>query len=373
MEDRRGKNVVDGGGGKSESDEQGTSSRTTLAELFSQPHDQEDPADKKEDDKEGENQEARITTVAELFSREADEEEPADKKEDDSSSSSRKQERVSITEKGSSSSRQHDHDSNPLLRAHLEPQLKLLRDCKDEVKDLEKDIEALQQCYELGGDENPLIQRISSSDFKELSANLDAKLQALKNSIDKKKELEEEIKELTEQVEFGCNLIVQCYAGINQQEAIPAEGEAKATDNPNIGILFAITPKYSGHAIEFYYKEANSDIVLHSVSTDCPQKWNKLAMQLPSLSTGKNFFEFVGSCNGLICYRTQTYWFSDVTCVYNPFTTESVAVFNETSASFKCIGFGYCISTKKYKLVRICEIDFGERRFQVNSLGEGRK
>ncbi|XP_026420002.1 putative F-box protein At3g10430 [Papaver somniferum] len=83
-------------------------------------------------------------------------------------------------------------------------------------------------------------------------------------------------------------------------------------------------------------------------------------------------FNFVGSCNGLICLL----WYSSV-CICNPITKEYVMLPEmeksqcDTKYYSQVSGFGYVSSTTEYKFVRIRKLDTGFVEGHIYTLGSG--
>ncbi|KAI3839594.1 hypothetical protein MKW92_041386 [Papaver armeniacum] len=116
--------------------------------------------------------------------------------------------------------------------------------------------------------------------------------------------------------------------------------------------------------------------MVNSCCTEEPQNFYKMVTEISTIESGYGSFRFVGTCNGLVCYVM-----SDFIYIYNPITGERIRVPTMGSEyAPRPVGFGYCRSTKTYKVVKIgqssvLKLGQSDANFkasvQVYTLGEG--
>ncbi|KAI3836054.1 hypothetical protein MKW92_001070 [Papaver armeniacum] len=136
---------------------------------------------------------------------------------------------------------------------------------------------------------------------------------------------------------------------------------------PKKGMVFVTWAKYD---MKLYYREKSSEMV-NSCCTEEPQNFYKMVTEISTLETGYWFFRFVGTCNGLVCYVISKLIF-----IYNPITGERISVPNigcvpDIGTDPGAVGFGYCRSTKTYKLVKIGQSYVAKQTVNVYTLGDG--
>ncbi|KAI3852804.1 hypothetical protein MKX03_028638 [Papaver bracteatum] len=138
---------------------------------------------------------------------------------------------------------------------------------------------------------------------------------------------------------------------------------------PKPGMLFAHHPRYDSD-IKLYYKEQSSEKVDLNF-TDERHTFYKSITKRGTEGIVVWEFSLVGSCNGLICYKTYEYTLDKFVYILNPITNENTRL-PKIDPYCECVGFGYCHSTNVYKIVQTCYSETSKRRVLVYTLGDGR-
>ncbi|XP_026379590.1 11S globulin subunit beta-like [Papaver somniferum] len=160
---------------------------------------------------------------------------------------------------------------------------------------------------------------------------------------------------------------------------------------PKTGMLFAVMPRYHWD-IKLYYKEQSTEM-LNFKCTEKQLDFYETITDIRTMCIRERDFSLVGSCNGLVCYRTHDYTLGIFIYILNPITGEQIRLPKMVPyckcAAFGycpsinpftvpkmvpycgCAGFGYCHSTNVYKIVQICFFGNSKGRVVVYTLGDG--